>query len=124
MMGIVVPETCWAYKKYNKIISSLYLVLILQFIIIYLSLQFCFAALQHSSGVNRLIVEVFRSHTFRLTHTNTHLVGLWSNDQPVAKVATYTTHNKHVANIHALSGIRTRDQINQAAAYLSLRQHG
>jgi len=21
MMGIVVPETCWAYKKYNKIIS-------------------------------------------------------------------------------------------------------
>jgi len=22
MMGIVVPETCWAYKKYNKIISS------------------------------------------------------------------------------------------------------
>jgi len=23
MMGIVVPETCWAYKKYNKIISSL-----------------------------------------------------------------------------------------------------
>jgi len=27
MMGIVVPETCWAYKKYNKIIvaSSLFL---------------------------------------------------------------------------------------------------
>ena len=22
MMGIVVPETCWAYKKYNKIISG------------------------------------------------------------------------------------------------------
>jgi len=22
MMGIVVPETCLAYKKYNKIISS------------------------------------------------------------------------------------------------------
>jgi len=30
MMGIVVPETCWAYKKYNKIISSIYLVVILQ----------------------------------------------------------------------------------------------
>ena len=26
MMGIVVPETCWAYKKYNKIISDIYLV--------------------------------------------------------------------------------------------------
>jgi len=23
MMDIVVPETCWAYKKYNKIISGL-----------------------------------------------------------------------------------------------------
>jgi len=30
MMGIVVPETYWAYKKYNKIISSIQLVLILQ----------------------------------------------------------------------------------------------
>jgi len=30
MMGIVVPETCWAYKKYNRIISDIYLVLILQ----------------------------------------------------------------------------------------------
>jgi len=30
MMGIVVPETCWAYKKYNKIISGIYLVSILQ----------------------------------------------------------------------------------------------
>ena len=30
MMGIVVPETCSAYKKYNKIISSIHLVLILQ----------------------------------------------------------------------------------------------
>jgi len=29
MMGIVVPETCWAYKKYNKIISGNYLVDIL-----------------------------------------------------------------------------------------------
>jgi len=30
MMGIVVPETCWAYKKYNKIISSIWLVIVLQ----------------------------------------------------------------------------------------------
>jgi len=26
MMGIVMAETCWAYKKYNKIISGIYLV--------------------------------------------------------------------------------------------------
>jgi len=25
MMGIVVPETCWAYNKYNKISSGIYL---------------------------------------------------------------------------------------------------
>jgi len=30
MMGIVVPETCWAYKKCNKIISGILLVFILQ----------------------------------------------------------------------------------------------
>ena len=30
MMGIVVPETCWSYKKYNKISSGIYLVPILQ----------------------------------------------------------------------------------------------
>ena len=29
MMGITVPETCWAYHKYNKTISGIYLVLIL-----------------------------------------------------------------------------------------------
>ena len=26
MVGIVVPETCWAYKKYNIIISDIWLV--------------------------------------------------------------------------------------------------
>jgi len=26
MMGMVMPETCWAYKKYNKIISGICLV--------------------------------------------------------------------------------------------------
>ena len=26
MMGIIVPEICWAYKKYNKIISGILLV--------------------------------------------------------------------------------------------------
>ena len=30
MMGIVVSETCWVYKKYNKIISGISLVFILQ----------------------------------------------------------------------------------------------
>jgi len=30
MMGIVVPKTCWTYKKYNKIISGIQLVFILQ----------------------------------------------------------------------------------------------
>ena len=32
MMGILVLETCWAYKKYNKIISSIWLVFIPQWL--------------------------------------------------------------------------------------------
>ena len=31
MIVIVMPETCWAYKKYNKIISDIHLAFILQF---------------------------------------------------------------------------------------------
>jgi len=30
MLGILVPETCWAYKKYNKIKSRIYLDFIIQ----------------------------------------------------------------------------------------------
>jgi len=29
MIGIVVPETCWASKKYNKIIDGIQLVFII-----------------------------------------------------------------------------------------------
>ena len=36
MMGIVVPETCWAWKKYNKVISGIYFVFILQLSVIYI----------------------------------------------------------------------------------------
>jgi len=50
MIGIVVPETCWAYKKYNKIISSIWLVIILQ-----LS-QWC--TVQQTS-VSRLLIGMF-----------------------------------------------------------------
>jgi len=46
MMGIVVPETYWAYRKYNKTINSIELVLIPQ-----LS-QRC--TVQHTSNINKL----------------------------------------------------------------------
>ena len=36
MMGIVMPETCWAYKKYNKIINDTYLVLFSSIFQVYL----------------------------------------------------------------------------------------
>jgi hypothetical protein len=58
----------------------------------------------------------------------THTVGLlWTSDQPVAKASTYTgQHNIETqeTNIHALTGIRTRDPSNQAAADLRLRPRG
>ena len=46
MKGIAVPETCWAYRKYNKTINSIELVLILQ-----LS-QGC--TVQYTSNINKL----------------------------------------------------------------------
>jgi hypothetical protein len=58
----------------------------------------------------------------------THTVGLlWTSDQPIAEASTYTgQHNIETqeTNIHALSGIRTRDPNNQAAADLRLRPRG
>jgi hypothetical protein len=47
-----------------------------------------------------------------------------ASDRLVAVAATYTTHNIPKTNIHALSGIRTRDHNNGVAADLRLRPHG
>jgi hypothetical protein len=49
---------------------------------------------------------------------------LWTSDQLVAEACNYT--GQHIiyiqqTNFHALSGIRTRDSSNQAAAYLRLK---
>jgi hypothetical protein len=53
-----------------------------------------------------------------------HTVGLlWTSDHPVSETSTYTgQHNIETqeTNIHALSGIRTRDSGNQMAADLRL----
>jgi hypothetical protein len=74
-------------------------------------------------------VEVFLNHSRFLDHTQlTHAVGLlWTSDQLIAEASTYT--GQHIietqeTNNHALSGIRTRDLSNQAAADLRLRQRG
>jgi hypothetical protein len=48
---------------------------------------------------------------------------LWTSDQSVAEAATYTTQTEEM-NIHALSGIRTSDPSNRAAAHVCLRPHG
>jgi hypothetical protein len=68
------------------------------------------------------LLGVSRSHTYR------HTVGfLWTSDQPVAETSTCTgQHNigTQETNIHALSEIRTREPINQAAADLRLRPLG
>ena len=62
-----------------------------------------------------------------LGHIHTHTKGstLWPSDQLVAEAATYTTHNKtQQTNIHAPSGIRTRDPSNQVTGNLCLKAHG
>ena len=45
MMGIVEPETCWAHKKYNKIMNGIQLVFILQ-----LSQRFTVQQTSHLDG--------------------------------------------------------------------------
>jgi hypothetical protein len=67
------------------------------------------------------LVSLFRvswAHTYR------RAVGLlWTSDQPVAEASTYTEiHNIETqeTNIHAPSGIRTRDPSNRAAADLRI----
>jgi hypothetical protein len=65
----------------------------------------------------------------RPPHTHTHTRArartvrlLWTSDQSVAEVAIYTIKTRtQQINIHALSGIRTRDPNNQVAADLRLK---
>jgi hypothetical protein len=76
-----------------------------------------------------LTTEVFPQPFRLLDHIQlTHTVGLlWTSDQPFAEACTYTgQHNIETqeTNIHALSGIRTSDPRNQAAADLRLTSRG
>jgi hypothetical protein len=64
-----------------------------------------------------LTVEVFLNHSGFIDHRQlTYTVGLlWTTDQPVAEASTYSEqHNIETqeTNIHAISGIRTREPSN------------
>ena len=76
---------------------------------------------QPNSGVGRHIVGVPRSHTIRHTHTpgRTPL-----NEWSARRRDRYVQHTTKETNIHALSGIRTRDPFNYAFLDLRLRPHG
>jgi hypothetical protein len=65
---------------------------------------------QPSLALARLIVKVSRSH--RIKHT--HGIGIYL----------YKSQLTQETNIHALSGIRTRDPSNHAASDLCLSTHG
>jgi len=77
-----------------------------------------FVAQQPKWGLGRLNDEVSRSHKIR--HTHARAVGLlWTGDRLIAES---TALNE--INIHALSGIRTRDPRNRCSPGLGLRPHG
>jgi hypothetical protein len=81
---------------------------------------FCCSA-KAEIGPRLPLFEVSKSHTLR----HTHPVGiLWTSDQLVAEAATYTTQQTQETNFHALSGIRTRDPSNRAAADVRCIPHG
>jgi hypothetical protein len=80
-------------------------------------------AQQAISGLSRLTVEVYRSHTHTHTHTHTGRTPLneWS-----ARRRDHYLHNTQQTqetNIHVFSGIRTRDSRNRSAADLRLWPH-
>jgi hypothetical protein len=78
---------------------------------------------QPNSGLGRL-VEVSRSHIIRHKHKRPVWL-LWTSDQP-HRVCRYlhNTQQTQQTNIHALSGIRTRDHNNRATADLDLTATG
>jgi len=89
-----------------------------------IAVQFFFlsAARQSNSDPGCLTVQVPRSHTdtHRSTPSNT-LVNEWS-----ARRRGYAQNTQHTqqTNIHALSGIQTRDSSNEGTSDLYFRSHG
>jgi hypothetical protein len=75
---------------------------------------FCSSHLEHRAPFEVSVITHILRHTVRL---------LWTTDQPSQgplPTQDYTIY-KQETNIHAPSGIRTRDRSNQAAADLCLR---
>jgi hypothetical protein len=82
---------------------------------------FIFLAQQLNSGLGRLVVEASTLQTIRHTLGRTPL-----NECSARRRGRYlhNTQQTQETNIHALSGIRTRDPSNRAAADIRLRKHG
>jgi len=79
-------------------------------------LIYFFMAQQPQSGLGRLVFEVFRSHTVGrnpLNEWSARRRGRYLHDK-----------QKQKTNIHAVSGIRTRNPNSRAAEHLKLRLHG
>ena len=91
------------------------------------TLFFSFLAQQPNFGIRRLIIEVPRSHTIRLSHSHTHTYGRtplteWSAHRRVRCL--HNPQKTQETNIHALGGIGARDPGNRAATDLRFRPHG
>jgi hypothetical protein len=71
--------------------------------------------------LGRLVIEVYRSHSYTRTPGRTHL-----NECPALRRGhcLYHTEQTQQSNIHVLSGIRTHVSGNRAAEDLRLRPHG
>ena len=82
---------------------------------------------QFISSLDRLIVEVPRSHTVRHTHTHTHTLGRTPLNKRSARRRGWYLYKAAKARdeiIHSLGGIRHCDPRNRVTADLRLRQHG
>ena len=85
--------------------------------------NFFSVAPQPNSRLDRLIVEVSRPHTIRHTRTPGRTpLNEWSARRRGRYL--HNTQQTHETNIHAPSGIQTRDPSKRTAADLRLRPHG
>jgi hypothetical protein len=116
--GAKTQDICNNNMEFVKLLSELnWLNVIVSRQIVFMN-TFLPMALEPKSDRVLLCIEVSV-----ITHTSHTVVLLWTSDQPVADAQDNTTY-KHETNIHALSGIRTHDPRNQAAADLRLRPRG
>ena len=124
MMDILMSETCWAHKKWNKIASDFKLVFYSSTLSLSLSLYIYIYIFLWRCGPTRAMTSSllrFLDHKQDLPQS----VGLlWTSDQCVAETSPDNTQHSQQTDIHSPGGILTKNISRRAAVDLRLRSGG